>query len=426
MSVVPFKSDNGLQSSLGDVGLCLQENYEPTPTYDENGAPTSGNSRGQDSKGALEYKQISTKLIELVHSIRKMPPGMLPLLLQDLRAILLREPPANKMAMVDFVGIIYNTCKDVYQRDEGSSTSHTINNLQLIESPEGTTNDERLGGYTTSARFHVKEDQDAVMENQPPTTPTTTSPTTTHTISLIQRNQPSITSINTIIPKKDRIVQEVIVVPGTLAREEELEPSSPSIQLSSNNALTEDATKDSEGKNQALYQPLKEFTQEARQKVEKFFSVKVPDKTEVEVIDLLRDGEIKEEWESGLKLLSEIESARGIMDWGSIKYAIAAMRFRKWHELQVSLTAERIQSTESLKKTSKDTSPEAAFKEASKSVTSELIRHTLAEGSQETRRIQLRKNIGTYLTRGRKWYGLVQALGFGILFFDLWYVISGT
>ncbi|KAL7928018.1 hypothetical protein V8C35DRAFT_326867 [Trichoderma chlorosporum] len=392
MSVVPFQLDNGLQSSFADAGLCLQEKYEPPPNYDENHAPISGNSRGQDSKGALEYNQISTKLIELVYSIRKMPPGMLPLLLQDLWAILLREPPASKMAMVDFVGIIYNTCKDVYQRDEGSSTSHKINNLQLVVSPEGTTNDERLGGYTTSARFHVKEDQDAVMENQPPTTtspttPTTTSPTTTRTISSIQRNQSSIALINTIMPKKDRIVQEVIVVPGTLARKEGLEPSSPSILPSSNNALTEDATKDSEGKNQALYQPLKEFTQEARQKVEKFFSVKIPDKTEVEVIDLLQDGENEEEWESGLKLLSGIESARDIMDWGSIKYAIEAMRFTKWHESQVSLTVERIQSTESLKKTLKDTSPEAAFKETSKSVTSELIRHMLAEGSRETRQI---------------------------------------
>ncbi|KAH6606239.1 hypothetical protein Trco_005392 [Trichoderma cornu-damae] len=213
---------------------------------------------------------------------------------------------------------------------------------KLIESPEDTTNDERPGRYTTS-RFHVQKDQDAVMENQPPTTtspttPTTTSPTTTRTISLIQRNQSSIASINTIMPKRDRIVQEDIVVSGTLAREEGLEPSSPSIPLSSNNALTEDTTKDSEGKNQALYRPLKEFTQEARQKVKKFFSVKVPDKTEVEVIDLLQDVENEGEWESGLKLLSEIESARGIMDWGSIKYAIAAMRFTKWHESQVILT----------------------------------------------------------------------------------------
>ncbi|KAL5082939.1 hypothetical protein Trisim1_002515 [Trichoderma cf. simile WF8] len=226
------------------------------------------------------------------------------------------------------------------------------------------------------------------------------------------------------MPKRDRIVQEDIVVSGTLAREEGLEPSSPSIPTSSNNALTEDTTKDSEGKNQAFYRPLKEFTQEARQKVEKFFSVKVPDKTEVEVISLLQDVENEGEWESGLKLLSEIESARGIMDWGSIKYAIAAMRFAKWHESQVNLTVERIQSTESLKKTSKGTSPEAAVKEASKSVTSELIRHTLAEGSQEARRIQLRKNIGTYLTRGRKWYRLVLAFGFGILFFDLWTLVK--
>ncbi|KAL7903712.1 hypothetical protein GGI35DRAFT_492343 [Trichoderma velutinum] len=355
------RRDSDLQSSFADVASCLPGKDEPPPKYDESYPPTSGNSSGQDAEGAQEYNQISKNLIESICSIMEIPSSVIPLLIKDLRAALHRESSNNIGFMMTMFGVIYNICKEMYPRDEGSSTRHKMGNLQLTEPLEGTTNDKRFGRNTTSARFYVQEDQD-VMENQPPITK---SLTPTYAISLRKRDQTSIAPLHTTILKNKRNVQDVIVV-SEMPASEDSEPSSPSTSFSSNNTLIEDAIEDSEGTNQMLYQSLNKFIQEARQKVEKFSSSISPDKTEVKVINLVQNGENEEGWTSGLELLSNIESAQDIVDCVYTQYAKAAMTFTRWHESQVNLTVERLQPTE------------AALRKASGSVTSELIRHKLA------------------------------------------------
>ncbi|KAL7903683.1 hypothetical protein GGI35DRAFT_492717 [Trichoderma velutinum] len=403
MSLFPIQLDSDLQSSFADIASYLLGKDEPPLKYDKSYPPTSGNSSGQDAEGAQEYNQISKNLIKSICSIMEMPSSVMPLLIKDLRAALHQESSDNIGFIMTMFSVIYNICKEMYPRDKGSSTRHKIGNLQLTEPLESTTNNKRFRRNTTSARFHVQEDQD-VMENQPPTTK---SLTPTYTISLRKRDQTSIAPLHTTMPKNKRNVQDVIVVSETLTSKDS-EPSSPSTSFSSNNALTEDAIEDSESTNQMLYQSLNKFIQEARQKVEKFSSSISPDKTEVKVINLVQNGKNKEGWTSGLELLSNIESAQDIMDCVYTQYAKAAMTFTRWHESQVNLTVERLQPTE------------AALRKASGSVTSELIYRKLAIDPGKSSEDQLRKNINTYLTRGRKWHRLVRAFGFGILFFDPW------
>lgn len=379
---MPIQQDNGIHASFADVGLRVPEKDEPPPNYTESYRPIP--ERNDDS--APEYKQIPSRLISLFYSIMKLPDKAMPLLKGDFRAALLREPPANHSFIADIARIISDTCEGVRN---GSSCG--INNQQPFQSTEDITNGEQM--ETTSARFYVQHDQDTGVENRS------------------ARTEPS-TPINTITRPN---------APSSPASENsELSLlATPSIPSPFKDALTEDVPEQEKNifAHQMLHQSIGDFTQEARLIIKRFSSPREPDATHLTLISYLQYAGVNNEktGTDGSEWLSLVEAGHKDHQLGTIKYAIATMAFTRWHESRVNLQVEQLQPTDvSRKKTSRkrkrsteEEPREAAQKKASHLVTITLIGEKPGEDTERSAWEQRRKNVGTYLARGRKWHRLV-------------------
>jgi hypothetical protein len=106
--------------------------------------------------------------------------------------------------------------------------------------------------------------------------------------------------------------------------------------------------------------------------------------------------ECEARWEDCSEWLYILESGYSERKRGTIRYAVTAIAFARWHASQVGLVAGEITA-----------------QQASQQVSARIL--------GPHKREQQRKRLGTHLARGRKWLRLVQGLGSGILFKEAWF-----
>ncbi|RYP66165.1 hypothetical protein DL771_007941 [Monosporascus sp. 5C6A] len=107
-------------------------------------------------------------------------------------------------------------------------------------------------------------------------------------------------------------------------------------------------------------------------------------------------------WSDGSEWKNLVETAYQDRQRSSIQYAVTAIGFSRWYGGQVQLLSTTL-----------------APKDAAQVVTRRLLGMAREDVSKEWWK-QLRNSFHTHLTRGRKWARLVDELGFGILFKNVW------
>ncbi|KAI3341954.1 hypothetical protein F4824DRAFT_495815 [Ustulina deusta] len=111
---------------------------------------------------------------------------------------------------------------------------------------------------------------------------------------------------------------------------------------------------------------------------------------------------VETSWSSGSEWGSLIKSGFADRQKGSIRYALTAIAFARWHHGQTDLLS-------SMTKTA-----------AAQEVTCRILGAVSGDAGEKKIREIRRKRLYTHLTRGRIWDELVRALGFGILFRNAW------
>ena len=107
-------------------------------------------------------------------------------------------------------------------------------------------------------------------------------------------------------------------------------------------------------------------------------------------------------WSDGSEWMSLVEAGHGERQKGSIRYALTAIAFSRWHASQVQLLHCVPPST------------------AAREVSGRILGPKPDDDAATKRWERRRKNLGTHLTRGRKWSLLVKELGSGILLKNAW------
>lgn len=118
---------------------------------------------------------------------------------------------------------------------------------------------------------------------------------------------------------------------------------------------------------------------------------------------ILLEGEDGTKWPDGSEWVSLVEAGYSQRHRGSIRYALTAIAFARWHASQVRL----IDST--------------TYQKAAQEVSGRVLGPK--PGDDETKKggwERRRKNIGTHLTRGQKWSRLVKELSTVILLKNAW------
>jgi hypothetical protein len=148
-------------------------------------------------------------------------------------------------------------------------------------------------------------------------------------------------------------------------------------------------------------QDADDFVQESQEQIRLFASFGNSEETYKHLLDLLNDDmtdpqECEARWSNCSEWLYILESGYSERKRGTIRYAVTAIAFARWHASQVRLVAGEITA-----------------QQASQQVSARIL--------GPHRREQQRKRLGTHLARGRKWLRLVQGFGSGILFKEAWF-----
>lgn len=108
-------------------------------------------------------------------------------------------------------------------------------------------------------------------------------------------------------------------------------------------------------------------------------------------------------WSDGSQWVSLVEGGHSERSKSSLYYALTAVAFARWHSVQTGFIKGKSQQ------------------DATKEVSSRILGPKPEYGHPENIRWeQRRKNLGTHLTRGRKWSRLADSFGFGILLTRIW------
>ncbi|KAI0404025.1 hypothetical protein F4802DRAFT_598640 [Xylaria palmicola] len=112
--------------------------------------------------------------------------------------------------------------------------------------------------------------------------------------------------------------------------------------------------------------------------------------------------QIQATWSSGSQWRSVVELGFAERHKSSIRYALTAIAFARWHRDQTDLLSLSSRTT------------------AVQEVSSRILGPVPEDASEKKLRETRRKRLTTHLTRGRIWDELVTVLGFGILFQNAW------
>ncbi|KAM5349963.1 hypothetical protein ACJ41O_006468 [Fusarium nematophilum] len=117
-------------------------------------------------------------------------------------------------------------------------------------------------------------------------------------------------------------------------------------------------------------------------------------------------GEERTRWSDGSEWISLLEAGYRERHKGTIRYALTAITFARWHTSQVQL----IDGATTAQKAAQEVSAR--------------ILGPKPDGDENNRKgwERHRKRLGTHLARGRKWSRLVEQLGSGILLKNAWYL----
>jgi 16S rRNA C967 or C1407 C5-methylase (RsmB/RsmF family) len=142
-----------------------------------------------------------------------------------------------------------------------------------------------------------------------------------------------------------------------------------------------------------------DFIQESQEQLREFSAPTNPDKEYMSLLEFLNKTSEATPSSNCSGWLFLLDSGYGDRKKGTIRYAVIAIAFARWH-------ASEVQFVEGAK----------TVQQESRQVSARIL-----DPIVETRqREQQRKRLGTHLARGRKWLRLVEGLGTGILFKEAW------
>ncbi|KAI1406969.1 hypothetical protein F5Y13DRAFT_143154 [Hypoxylon sp. FL1857] len=155
-------------------------------------------------------------------------------------------------------------------------------------------------------------------------------------------------------------------------------------------------------------QSFRDFARDSLEQVEQFKLPAEKENTYREIFAMLKRAHPDEvKWSDGSQWKALAEAGYQERQRGSIRYALTAIAFSRWHQDQVQFLHHP---------------PQIAAREISK----RIIGVTPEGDSEKAAWERRRKGLTTHLTRGRKWARLVKDLGFGILFKNAWILAKST
>merc|ERR1712000_487240 len=157
-----------------------------------------------------------------------------------------------------------------------------------------------------------------------------------------------------------------------------------------------------------LEQSVESFVTDSYEQVQQHTGTEDVTETYATLFDALQNGrdESRLSWSNGTEWVSLLEAGdRGRLR-SSLRYALTAIGFSRWHESQAVLLEESNART------------------AAEKVSRRLI--GFKPEDDKKRWEQKRKKLSTHLARGRKWSRLVRAFDFGILFCNPWQLAKST
>lgn len=151
-----------------------------------------------------------------------------------------------------------------------------------------------------------------------------------------------------------------------------------------------------------ISQSLAEFVQESLHQVECFQIFSEPDQTYHNLFASLKARKQEVGWSDGSQWKALVDSGHQDRKRSTIRYALTAIAFCRWHRSQVDLL------------------PHSSTRTAAQSVVLRVVGEAPEDESNRKAWEKRRKTLNTHLTRGRKWNSLVYEFGFGFLFKDAW------
>ncbi|KAK7398666.1 hypothetical protein QQX98_011955 [Neonectria punicea] len=157
-----------------------------------------------------------------------------------------------------------------------------------------------------------------------------------------------------------------------------------------------------------LEQSIEEFVNESCQQVRQFSSSENSAETYKALFASLGNEPYKDgtKWSDGSEWVSLVEAGHTERSKGSIRYALTATAFARWHASQVQLM---------------ECAEHATGQKAAKAVSGRILGpKPEADKTKKELWERRRKNLSTHLARGRKWSRLMEELGSGVLLKNAW------
>ncbi|KAL7786275.1 hypothetical protein V8C37DRAFT_392446 [Trichoderma ceciliae] len=361
--------------------------------------------------------QLPSKLIETLSSFLKASIGA-EHLTEGLKAALSQQSPTTQRQILGFANTLWEVCHEIYKPNEDSSSNYK----QQDRSTEDT-GDETINGQqrdNTTAVEVLQHCKDTFTEDQPslrtvPAQVSSFGKSRGYTPTSLNDKKSSMTrNKNTNgapagrpMPYIVSDIQSPESSPNTSRLSSPETMTTPSRFQDALRGETPDQVEDCVyGLKYIVNQPVEEFIYDSRQQIRQFTSLDIPPATYQSILSSLEamDDKYEPKWSTGSEWVFLLEQSHSDRQRGTIKYAITAMAFQKWHASQVRLLEDTL-----LPQT------------ASQQVLDRLVGCKTEVGlAEKTSWTQKRKHINTHIARGKKWCRLVKELGLGILFKDAW------
>ncbi|KAI0977459.1 hypothetical protein F4678DRAFT_477486 [Xylaria arbuscula] len=152
-----------------------------------------------------------------------------------------------------------------------------------------------------------------------------------------------------------------------------------------------------------IEQSTTEFAKSSLEEIEQLRFPMDSAETYKDLLDSLKSThQVQATWSNGSQWRSVVESGFAERHKSSIRYALTAIAFARWHRDQTGLLSLSSRTAEV------------------QEVSSRILGPVPEDASEKKVRETRRKRLTTHLTRGRIWDELVTTLGFGILFQNSW------
>ncbi|KAH7131174.1 hypothetical protein EDB81DRAFT_888461 [Dactylonectria macrodidyma] len=195
------------------------------------------------------------------------------------------------------------------------------------------------------------------------------------------------------------------VVPSIEPMTPERTPSPSSLRGATLPRQTDDCE---QGRLDLLDQAIDDFINDSHEQIRQFSTRGNSQETYKALFDSLghgatEAGEDRTRWSDGSEWVSLLEAGHGERHKGTIRYALTAIAFARWHASQVQLVD----------------GPTTAQK-ATQEVSARILGPKPEDDENKKGWERRRKKLSTHLARGRKWSRLVEELGSGILLKNAW------